>query len=199
MKDVGQYLQKYQIDSDDDNITYHPLLCSSFYQNSLKKLFDVFYSPPFTTVPSPVPLLLFSHEVTPTRHPLHRPRRPPHQSRAPSDQVLTLISDLSGAVTSDWTSPVKILSPSDSQKSALNGGSSSPGCSSWDIFAGSSLSLSSPRGQSLDLFLYQYLFLPICWLPIFHLSSESIKNEKAGHAVVDGIIPPPPPWKMPMS
>lgn len=120
MKEVGQYLQKYQIDSDDDNITYHPLLCSSFYQNSLKKLFDVFYSPPFTTVPSPVPLLLFSHEVTPTRPP-PRPRQLPHQSRAPSDQVLILISDLSGAVTSDWTSPLKILSPSDSQNSALPG------------------------------------------------------------------------------
>lgn len=79
MKEVGQYLQKYQIDSDDDNITYHPLLCSSFYQNSLKKLFDVFYSPPFTTVPSPVPLLLFSHEVTPTRPPPPPPTTPPEQ------------------------------------------------------------------------------------------------------------------------
>ena len=189
--EVSPYLQMYQIDSDDDNIRYHPFLRSSVYQNSLKNLFDVFSSPPFTTVPSPA-LLSWSHSsrAAPWL---------PHQRRAPSGQVLTIISDLSAAVTSDGASPTKSTLSFWFQKSALIGF-----FLTWLLLLGhlcwflSPLSPNCPRAQSLDLFyINTYFYLCIDSLFFIWLSLESVKNEKAVQAVVDRIMPPQPLQRCP--
>lgn len=76
-------MQLRQIDDDDDsdNIGYHPYLCSSFNQKYLKKLSDVFTSSRFSPIPTPLLLLSFSLETSPTRH---LPWRH-HQNTVPRD------------------------------------------------------------------------------------------------------------------